>query len=756
MRLAIVGNGGGRGKGDVQIGLIHLTVSLVGDTVTVVILVYAGNGVSHGYFHVVARIDGGINALRGSKLYIVACDNTGRAHGNFRVVGTTIVGLVGNGQGNGCGQGGNRTLQLNDGVGQVIVVLVRTDEGYGRCGISNGLVRADLLIIEREFEARLIEANHRTFYHAVKLSVGAVNHGIGVAVIHLGLCLEACYGNILLIYCKLRGCVADVVRILVLNGSDIFTGVSGFRCIVGNGKFTRVKRLTAAGNHSLAQVNALRFAVEGHGGIGYTGNLSSLLLRNLYDEINGYVADILCLNGNGCLVCAFLVGFDILRLYGYIQTAFACKRAGYGFKRKVSFTVNGSGYVRKLARAYILYCTCQGFGQRSANANSLDNLGRAFNFPRIGMRSRYRCVDCRRGVIVVIALNAGEHIIGSRGFKAGNGVYKLAAVLPLGFFGGDIGGFDGILLFGNKVFHREAVGFYILYSRRIRLILIGLDYFKVAGRNGGLETGSRAGGISHLHGVLSDIGGLFYQHVAATHEVFNFDFHIALFDGAIGGSLLLSVIGKGLVRAKANSDGRLLLKYGLDFHIVLAHGEGYCGFVNIRQGDSLGFPLDELVVKVAGVSGKFDLVAFAHGVFGNTINRAAFARSNGQIARGLVNSNRIALSFLTLFMGSGLGIAGRNIIGLAVLHGELGFLAEILTGAITNKKIFRIVVNIFNGYNVLFGFDYGFVGGILRGFFDNIRQLGLQFAGVLISSNYYIKLLANILFTDLIFISGGY
>ena len=107
-------------------------------------------------------------------------------------------------------------------------------------------------------------------------------------------------------------------------------------------------------------------------------------------------------------------------------------------------------------------------------------------------------------------------------------------------------------------------------------------------------------------------------------------------------------------------------------------------------------------------------------------------------------------------MGSGFGIASLNIICHAVLHGELGFLAEILTGASTNKKIFRIVVNIFNGYNVLFGFDYWLGGGILRGFFDNIRQLGLQFAGVLISSNYYIKLLANILFTDLIFISGGY
>ena len=287
------------------------------------------------------------------------------------------------------------------------------------------------------------------------------------------------------------------------------------------------------------------------------------------------------------------------------------------------------------------------------------------------MRSRYRCVDCRRGVIVVIALNAGEHIICSRRFKAGNGVYKLAAVLPLGFFGGDIGGFDGILLFGNKVFHREAVGFYILYSRRIRLILIGLDYFKVAGRNGGLETGSRAGGISPLHGVLSDIGGLFYRHVAATHEVFNFDFHIALFDGAIGGSLLLSVIGKGLVRAKANSDGRLLLKYGLDFHIVLAHGEGYCGFVNIRQGDSLGFPLDELVVKVAWFGGKGDLDAFAR-ILGCAINLAVAFYGNGQLARSIGGDDGVACYNCTRLVGGGFGITSLNIIGLAIFNGEAG------------------------------------------------------------------------------------
>ena len=711
MRIAVICNGSGRDNCNGEFPLFNLTVSLVGDTVAVVILVYTGNGVSHGYFHVVARIGSSINALRGNKLHIVACDNAGRAHGNFRVVGTTIVGLVGNGQGNGCGQGGNRTLQLNDGVGQVIVARIRTGEGYGR-GVFNGLARADVLIIELKREAGLIEANIRTFYHAVKLSVGAVNHGIGFAVIHLRLCLEALYGNFLLIYYKLRGCAADVVRILVLNGSDIFTGVSGFRRIVGNGQFTRVKRLTAAGNHSFAQVDALSFAVEGRGGIGYAGNDSRVFLRNLYGEINGYVVDTICLNGNGSLVCAFLVGWYVLRLYFYFQTAVACKRAGYGFKRKVSFTVNGSGYVRKLARAYILYCTCQGFGQRSANANSLDNLGRAFNFPRIGMRSRYRCVDCRRGVIVVIALNAGEHIIGSRGFKAGgdNGRRPLG-----GFFAR---GVDGILLFFIKSYNK-AIGFYIRYSRLGGLFLICPCYGERCVRPGRAVFRSFAGGKRYLNFICTCFVRSRFKFVIQAVEIFNSPIHAYNFFRADFRRLLCAVIGE-VEAVEVYNNGFLLLKHSLYRHVRVAHGEGYRVSLRFcfRQGYTGNFPLDELVVKVAWFGGKGDLVAFAHGAFGNTINRAAFARSNGQIARGLVNSNRIALSFLTLFMGSGLGIAGRNIIGLAVLHGELGFLAEILTGAITNKKIFRIVVNIFNGYNVLFGFDNGSVGSFLRGFFD--------------------------------------
>ena len=477
MRIAVIYNGGGRDNCNSEFPLFNLTVSLVGDTVAVVILVYTGNGVSHGYFHVVARIGGGINALRGNNLHIVVCDNAGRAHGNLRIVGAAIVGLVVNGSRYGHGLCGNVGRKLNGGVFQVIVVLVRTGEGYGR-GILNGLVRADVLIIELKREAGLIEANHRTFYHAVKLSVGAVNLGIGVAVIHLRLCLEACYGNILLIYYKLRSCAADVVRILVLNGSDIFTGIarlgngSTAHCI-GHGQIVCFNSLAA--DLGFAQVDSLRFAVEGHGGIGYAGNLSSLLLRNLYGEINGYFADILCLNGNGSLVFTCLVGFDVLRLYGYIQTAFACKHAGYGFKRKVSVTVNGSGYVRKLARAYILYCTCQAFGQRSANANSLDNLAGTYNFPRIGMRSRYRCVDCRRGVIVVIALNAGEHIIGSRRFKAGNGAGQFSALLPLAFSGGSLSSADYIFLFGNNV-QLKAIGSCVRGGRRVRRVLIGLSY----------------------------------------------------------------------------------------------------------------------------------------------------------------------------------------------------------------------------------------------------------------------------------------
>ena len=91
------------------------------------------------------------------------------------------------------------------------------------------------------------------------------------------------------------------------------------------------------------------------------------------------------------------------------------------------------------------------------------------------------------------------------------------------------------------------------------------------------------------------------------------------------------------------------------------------------------------MVKVTGVSGKFDLVAFAHGAFGDTGNAAAFAGGNGQVARGFGDDNGVALCFCARLMGIGFGIASSNIIGLAVLHGELGFLAEILAGTSTNK-----------------------------------------------------------------------
>ena len=182
---------------------------------------------------------------------------------------------------------------------------------------------------------------------------------------------------------------------------------------------------------------------------------------------------------------------------------------------------------------------------------------------------------------------------------------------------------------------------------------------------------------------------------------------------------MCAVIGE-VEDVEVYNNGFLLLKHSLYRHVRAAHGEDYRVSLRFcfRQGYTGNFPLDELVVKVAWFGGKGDLVAFAHDAFGDTGNAAAFAGGNGQVARGFGDGNGVALCFCARLMGIGFGIAGRNIIGLAVLHGELGFLAEILTGAITNKKIFRIVVNIFNGYNVLFGFDYGLVGSFLRDFFD--------------------------------------
>ena len=719
MRLAIVGNGVGRGERDVQIGLIYLAVSLVGDFEVVVIRIITGNSVEHGYFHGIASVSIGINALRGNNLHIVVCDNAERAHGDLRVVGNAIVGLVGNGSRYGHGLCGNVGRKLNGGFFQVVVVLVRTGEGYGR-GILNGLVRADILIIELKREAGLIEANIRTFYHAVKLSVGAVNHGIGFAVIHLGLCLEACYGNFLLIYYKLRGCAADVVIILIFNGNVIFAciarrgNVNTVLCI-GNGQVARFNVLAV--DLGFAQVNALRFAVEGHGGIGYAGNFSSLLLRNLYGEINGYFADILCLNGNGSLVCAFLIGFDVLRLYFYFQTAVACKRAGYGFKRKVSVTVNGSGYARKLARAYILYCTCQAFGQRSANANSLDNLAGIYNFPRIGVESPYGTVDCRGGVIVQAARLTGEHIIGSRRFKAGNGAGQFSALLPLAFSGGSLSSADYIFLFGNNV-QLKAIGSCIRGGRHGRRSLLSPCYGERCVRPGLAVFRSFAGGKRYLNFICTCFGRSRFKLVIQAVEIFNSPIHAYNFFRADFRRLLCAVIGE-VEDVEVYNNGFLLLKHSLYRHVRAAHGEDYRVSLRFcfRQGYTGNFPLDELVVKVAWFGGKGDLVAFAR-ILGRALNLAVAFYGNGQFIRSLDDGNRIALSFITLFVSSGFGIASLNIICHAVLHGELGFLAEILTGASTNKKIYRIVVNIFNGYDVLFGFDNGLVGGILRGFFD--------------------------------------
>ena len=230
---------------------------------------------------------------------------------------------------------------------------------------------------------------------------------------------------------------------------------------------------------------------------------------------------------------------------------------------------------------------------------------------------------------------------------------------------------------------------------------------------------SFAGGKRYLNFICTCFGRSRFKLVIQAVEIFNSPIHAYNFFRADFRRLLCAVIGE-LSSGNFNGYGRLLRKHSLYRHVLAAHGEGYrvslrCFF---RQGYTGNFPLDELVVKVAWFGGKGDLVPFAHGAFGDTGNAAAFAGGNGQVARGFGDGNGVALCFCARLMGIGFGIAGRNIIGLAVLHGELGFLAEILTGAITNKKIFRIVVNIFNGYNVLFGFDYGLVGSFLRDFFD--------------------------------------
>ena len=182
MRNAVIFNSCGRGECDVQIGLIYLAVSLFFSFGNIVIApIRTGNSVIHLDLHGVTRVGGNVCTRYLVELHVITRYQFRCAQGNSCVICKAIIGLFGNGSRYGHGLACNVGRKLNDGVGQVIVVRIRTDEGYGR-GIPNGLVRADVLISKREFEAGLIEANIRTFYHAVKLSVGAVNLGIGFAV----------------------------------------------------------------------------------------------------------------------------------------------------------------------------------------------------------------------------------------------------------------------------------------------------------------------------------------------------------------------------------------------------------------------------------------------------------------------------------------------------------------------------------------------------------------------------------------------
>ena len=182
---------------------------------------------------------------------------------------------------------------------------------------------------------------------------------------------------------------------------------------------------------------------------------------------------------------------------------------------------------------------------------------------------------------------------------------------------------------------------------------------------------------------------------------------------------MCAVIGE-VEDVEVYNNGFLLLKHSLYRHVRAAHGEDYRVSLRFcfRQGYTGNFPLDELVVKVAWFGGKGDLVAFAHNTFRYAGNGAAFAESNGQFIRSLGSGDRIAVSFRTCFMGSGFGITSYDIVSHAVIHVERSRLAKLKVSNIPHQHIFRIWVNVSNGYNVLFGFDYGLVGSFLRDFFD--------------------------------------
>ena len=331
------------------------------------------------------------------------------------------------------------------------------------------------------------------------------------------------------------------------------------------------------------------------------------------------------------------------------------------------------------------------------------------------MRSRYRCVDCRRGVIVQAARLAGEHIIISRGVKAGNGAGQFSALLPLAFSGGSLSRADYILLLGNDV-QLEAIGSCVRGGRRGRRSLLSPCYGERCVRPGLAVFRSFAGGKRYLNFICTCFGRSRFKLVIQAVEIFNSPIHAYNFFRADFRRLWCAVIGK-VEDVEVYNNGFLLRKHSLYRHARAAHGEGYGGVLFIYAKAVHTFPLYEHMVIVIWSGGKCNLVPLAR-ILGRDINLAARTRGNGQVARSFGDGNGVALCFCARLMGIGFGIAGRNIIGLTVLHGELGFLAEILTGAITNKKIFRIVVNIFNGYNVLFGFDNGSVGSFLRGFFD--------------------------------------
>ena len=282
------------------------------------------------------------------------------------------------------------------------------------------------------------------------------------------------------------------------------------------------------------------------------------------------------------------------------------------------------------------------------------------------MRSRYRCVDCRRGVIVVIALNAGEHIIGSRGFKAGgdNGRRPLG-----GFFAR---GVDGILLFFIKSYNK-AIGFYIRYSRLGGLFLICPCYGERCFRPGRAVFRSFAGGKRYLNFICTCFVRSRFKFVIQAVEIFNSPIHAYNFFRADFRRLLCAVIGE-VEDVEVYNNGFLLLKHSLYRHVRAAHGEGYVSSLCFcfRQGYTGNFPLDELVVKVAWFGGKGDLVAFAHNTFRYAGNGAAFAESNGQFIRSLGSGDSVALYDVARIIGFRFGITRLNVIGLAIFNGEAG------------------------------------------------------------------------------------